>query len=531
MTPHLPILTRRGTLRLGLAASFARAWPAVAQAPEGQRTGPAPEGPRVALVIGNAAYDAAPLPNAANDARAMAALLAEMGFRVVTVRDAGRARMEQALAQARELLAGRGGTGLLYYAGHGLQLDWRNYLLPVDAAPASAAEVPRLAFDIQVALDAFREAGNRMNIVVLDACRDNPFGRSATGRGLAPLDAPPGSFLAYATAPGNVAEDGTAADGNGLYTRFLLQELRRPEAHIEDVFKRVRLQVRRASQGRQVPWESTSLEDDFVFASGAKPPVPPPAEREAQMRRELADWEAVRTTQKADALFDYLQRYPDGWFAEPAQYRLDRLQAPQVLAQADPRLAAPPRPGADRWALGDTLVWEQLDRRSGRIERIEERVTGRDGERVLINGGTIVRDPMGAQLQNAHGRIDPPLLLAPADIAVGKRWRSATRLPLDGGAPWQGAIEARAVALEDIAVPAGSYRAFRVEFRGELVRAASKLVLEETHWLDPATLHVLRQELRWHEDGALRADTSRRLLSFTRQPMPSRPAAPAYRRY
>ena len=205
---------------------------------------------RVALVIGNAAYAGAPLPNAANDAKAMSTVLRGMGFEVIELRDAGKQRMEEAIALSRAMLQGRSGVGLLYYAGHGLQLDWRNYLVPVDALMGTAADVPRQAVDIQGAIDAFRTAGNRMNIVVLDACRDNPFGAAASGKGLAPLDAPPGTFLAYATAPGNVAEDGSASDGNGLYTRFLIKELQRPDARIEEVFKRVRLQVRQASQGR-----------------------------------------------------------------------------------------------------------------------------------------------------------------------------------------------------------------------------------------------------------------------------------------
>ncbi len=514
----LPALTRRAALSLGAAAALARAWPARAQAAAG---------PRVALVIGNAAYAGAPLPNAANDARAMSALLTGLGFAVVEARDASKARMEAALAQTRALLAGRSGTGLLYYAGHGLQLDWRNYLLPVDAAPASAAEVPRLALDTQTVLDAFSGAGTRMNIVVLDACRDNPFGRSASAKGLAPLDAPPGSFLAYATAPGNVAEDGSAADGNGLYTRFLLQELQRPEARIEDVFKRVRLQVRKTSRGRQVPWESTSLEEDFVFASGAPAPEPPPAERDARFQRELHDWEAVRATRRADELYEYLQRYPTGWFAEPAQYKLDRLQAPRVLPQPDPRVGAQLAPGVDRWALGDTLVWQRQERPGGAVlGRIEERVTALEGERVLINGGAIVRDQMGAQHRNTQGRIDPPLLLAPADLALGKRWRSAVRLPLDGGAPWQGFIESRAGAVEDITVPAGPYRAFRVEVRGELVRDGRRLDLDETHWFDPATLHRVRHDLQWRADGQVREPASYQLLSFERKP-PVRHQAPA----
>src|SRR5690606_5298532 len=111
-----------------------------------------------------------------------------------------------------------------------------------------------------------REAGNPMNMIILDACRDNPLGGAArlAQKGLSQMDAPPGTFLAYATAPGNTAIDGDGGK-HGLYTEHLLREIRVPEAKVEDVFKRVRLGVRRRSDGRQIPWESTSLEDDFWF--------------------------------------------------------------------------------------------------------------------------------------------------------------------------------------------------------------------------------------------------------------------------
>jgi hypothetical protein len=158
---------------------------------------------------------------------------------------------------------------MLYYAGHGLQLDWHNFMVPVDAKLDEASDVPKQTIDIESVIDVLKKSGTRMNIIVLDACRDNPFAEKASGKGLAQLDAPPGTYLAFATSPGNVAEDGDVASGNGLFTQFLLKELQRP-AKIEDVFKRVRLQVRQKSQGRQIPWDSSSLEDDFAFNDGKR---------------------------------------------------------------------------------------------------------------------------------------------------------------------------------------------------------------------------------------------------------------------
>jgi hypothetical protein len=226
---------------------------------------------RIALVIGNSAYKGVPeLLNPGNDAQAMSATLKTLGFSVVELQDGSRAQMNEAVGKVRESLQGKQGIGMLYYAGHGLQVDFHNYMVPVDAKLASATDVATQTVDVASVIDAFKSAGNRMNILVLDACRDNPFEGKGSARGLAPLDAPSGTFLAYATAPGNVAEDGDAVSGNGLYTGFLVRELQKPAARIEDVFKRVRMQVRQQSKGRQIPWESTSLEEDFFFNDGVK---------------------------------------------------------------------------------------------------------------------------------------------------------------------------------------------------------------------------------------------------------------------
>ncbi len=450
-------------------------------------------GTRVALVIGNAAYAGAPLPNAANDAKAMSAALSAMGFQVVEARDAGKLQMEQALARAQALLRGQNGIGLLYYAGHGLQVDWRNYLVPVDAAPRSAADVPRQTVDIQSVMDAFKSAGNRMNIVVLDACRDNPFGASASAKGLAPLDAPPGTFFAYATAPGNVAEDGSAADGNGLYTRFLLQEMPRQDARIEDVFKRVRLQVRKASQGRQIPWESTSLEDDFVFATGQKVEAPSALRRDAEFNAEKAEWDRIQDSRRAEDFYAFLQRYPSGRISELAQFRLDQLNRPQVQAmQAVDMLPA----GVDRFRVGDSWAVERTDRLAGnRVSRIRGEVTAIEGGRVLINGGKTIFDQMGGVLLNGFGAKDPAVAVAPADLQVGKRWRSAFTNTITGGTAARNFYDHRVAALEDMVVPAGRYRAFRIESSGESISPGSALKLHNTHWVDPASMTLLRQDV------------------------------------
>jgi len=249
--------------------------------------------PRVALVIGNSRYASLPLQNPANDAGAIAATLKDSGFAVDLRLDAKKAAMEEAIRAFAESAGKQKAVGLFYFAGHGLQLSWRNFLVPVDAAPKTADDVPKQAVDIATLLQGLGWAANPMNIVILDACRDNPFeSELKTGKGLSQMDAPIGTLLAYATAPGNTAADGTGK--NGLYTENLLREMRKPDTRIEDVFKRVRLNVRRASQGQQIPWESTSLEDDFYFLPPAELRKLSQEELERQFAEERATWEKTQ---------------------------------------------------------------------------------------------------------------------------------------------------------------------------------------------------------------------------------------------
>jgi len=480
--------TRRTLLQSALASALVPTWAKATN----------PGAARVALVIGNAAYAMGPLANPTKDAAAMSGLLRSIGFQVVEARDAGRTQMQSAIQQARELLTGQDGVGLLYYAGHGLQLDWRNYMLPVDVKLAAASDVPVQGVDVQAVLDAFKAAGNRMNILVLDACRDNPFPQAASGKGLAPLDAPPGTFFAYATAPGNVAEDGSAADGNGLYTKYLLQELRKPQARIEDVFKRVRLQVRQASQGRQVPWESTSLEDDFVFATGQKAQAPSGLGRDSEIEAERSDWGHIKDSSRTEDFYAFLQRYPNGRLSEVAQFRLDQLAKPVLPAvQAAPgvrMLAA----GADRFRVGDTMALRRtnfLD--GGKATEVLGEVTSIESQLVFINGGQQIYDQMGGIVRNRFGTKEPAVLAAPADLQVGKRWRSAFTNTRQGWpTPSRNYYEHRCVALEEIDVPAGRFKAFRIEARGEAVLPDRAAALEGVTWIDPATMLPVRQDTK-----------------------------------
>jgi uncharacterized caspase-like protein len=234
-------------------------------------------GRRLALVIGNGVYREAPkLANPVNDARAMAAALERVGFRVTLLTDGSHRRMEEAIDTFGLALRPED-VGLFYYSGHGVQVRGENYLIPVDANPKAATVLKFEALNAARVLGMMEAAGNRLNLVILDACRNNPFKGFTKGLdpGLARMDAPSGSLLAYATAPGQVAEDG--AGRNSPYTAALLRHLPTRGLKVEDVFKRVRTDVERATRKAQTPWEATSLKGDFYFAGagGAVPPRPP----------------------------------------------------------------------------------------------------------------------------------------------------------------------------------------------------------------------------------------------------------------
>jgi uncharacterized caspase-like protein len=223
---------------------------------------------KIALVIGNGGYKDAPLRNPVNDARDIAKALRDLGFEVMHGENLSQNDMKRQIRSFGEKIS-NGGVGLFYYAGHGTQINGVNYLIPVDAVITKAEEVEYESVDVGLVLAQMESAQNRLNLVILDACRNNPFARAfrSARSGLASIDAPSGTLIAYATAPGSVAIDGSG--DNGLYTSELLSAMREPGNKVEDVFKLVRIAVQAKSNGRQIPWESSSLVGDFYFAGAA----------------------------------------------------------------------------------------------------------------------------------------------------------------------------------------------------------------------------------------------------------------------
>ena len=231
---------------------------------------------RLALVIGNSKYKESPLANPANDARAMAVRLKQLGFKVIERENASLEDMRKATRDFGNQLS-MSDVGLFYYAGHGIQSNGVNYLVPVDADIQDETELGSRAFTAGEVLEKMDAAKNRINIVILDACRNNPLQRkvrSAT-KGLAPMEQGSGTIIAFATKPGATSADGEGS--HGLYTEQLLDTLGQPGLSVEEVFKQVRMEVSRKSGGEQIPWENSSLLGEFYFnptSEQAKLPAP-----------------------------------------------------------------------------------------------------------------------------------------------------------------------------------------------------------------------------------------------------------------
>lgn len=220
-----------------------------------------------ALVIGNADYaEARNLKNPVHDAIDVSAKLSECGFTVATLLDCSHRKMEQALKEFKKALKDSD-VGLFFFAGHGMQIDGNNYLAAVDTDMTGEIEAKHSSLPLNQVIDVMERGPNASSIIILDACRNNPFerawARSTSSRGLAPVYAPRGTLVAYATSPGQFASDGPGR--NGAYTAALLQHIDTPDCSIEGMFKRVRNTLSTATGGKQISWEHTSLAGEFFF--------------------------------------------------------------------------------------------------------------------------------------------------------------------------------------------------------------------------------------------------------------------------
>lgn len=268
---------------------------------------------RLALVIGQSAYRTVPeLPNAANDAKGMTELLGNAGFNVTTASNLAQNEMRQAISDFAGKVSASGAdtVALVFYAGHGLQIDGENYLVPVDLDPKREADIPLQGVRLNDLLNTLGALPTRARIFMLDACRNNPFpALSGAGHGLAIVDTKagaPGSFISYSTSPGAEAEDGSGIDSP--YTTAALNVAKQPNLPIEEVFKRIRIAVAQSTEGRQIPWESSSLTTDFKFfgdSSGQQASVPGSGSMAlASVTRSVEDWRKDLQGKDAKAAYE-----------------------------------------------------------------------------------------------------------------------------------------------------------------------------------------------------------------------------------
>jgi hypothetical protein len=307
---------------------------------------------RVALLIGNNTYSASPLRNAVNDARDLGAALKELGFKVIVKENATRNDMIVGLREFGAALEGAS-AALFFYAGHGMQFKERNYLIPIDAVMASEDDITLFSFEVNQVFDRMERAKTRHNFIILDACRDNPFASSfkLSSSGLAQMSSPTGTFIAYATSPGSVARDGF--DRNGIYTKHILQNIKVPNQPVEIMFKRVREGVELETRRLQTPWDSSSLKGDFTFAESVRPAgnvaaaSGPSADTQLQLEGEF--WKSVRESNRPDDIQAYLDKYPNGTFAQLARNRLNAVaraaEPAATLAAAQPARTGDPPAG------------------------------------------------------------------------------------------------------------------------------------------------------------------------------------------
>ncbi|MBT9613213.1 MAG: caspase family protein [Burkholderiales bacterium] len=483
---------------------------------------------RLALVFGNSAYRDAPLTNPGNDARAMSSLLNQAGFTVDSHLDATRTGMIAAIEKFGAAIQ-RPETKqvVFYYAGHGVQLDWRNYLLPVDAVVEKTDQLKQRCVDLGLLLGQLGKAKDKTFIIILDACRNNPFGRvyKPQRKGLSQFDAPVGSLLAYATAPGNVASDGSGK--NGLYTENLVRELSQRNTRIEDALKRVRLNVRLSSSSEQIPWETTSLESDvYLFNEGQKKLSDD--ELEKLIEADISEWNRIKSSRNIEDWVAYLRKFPNGRFAEIGQVRLARLLEDKTKTVSTTATSSPPKPielaagtpipelfrPSDnpysagyyplgrKFTMGDKAYFKQTDILSGAETRsymLNVTRVNLEADRIEFNLGVVVTDLMGNMVKWGKKIFEAPIQFSPSDLQVGKKWTAAYSLNINNRIS-NGYYDLHIVRKEKVTVPAGEFEAFRVEGRGWNKSYGSQL--ETTYWLVPGlNFEVKREYISRKSDG------------------------------
>jgi type IV secretory pathway VirB10-like protein len=291
-------------------------------------TSPTQRFKRVALVIGNADYQFAPLDNPVNDAEDITAVLKKLGFEVISIKNATHQSMDTAINRFKRQL-GKQVIGLFYFSGHGVQYEGINYMIPADMPKLTVSNVKFKSVPIEYVLSTMEETNNQVNLIILDACRNSPFrgGKKGVSKGLAPVTAPSGSLIAYATSPGKVAADGP--NRNSPYTKHLKTFLLKPSLTIEDMFKEVGSAVKKDTYGEQTPWLASSFYGK-IYLAGEK--TPEQMERERRERERLA---AEKRQKEQERLAEQKRRREEQQRLAEEKRRLQRAEEKRRLQRAE----------------------------------------------------------------------------------------------------------------------------------------------------------------------------------------------------
>lgn len=460
--------------------------------------GPVAAGERIALVIGNGAYqNTSPLPNPPSDAALMADTLEATGFRVTRLVNADQATMKRALLEFGRALRGSSiDAGLFFYAGHGVQVKGENYLVPVNARIDAEDEIDLEAINVNDFLQVMNSANSTINIVILDACRNNPFARSfrAVSRGLAPVDAPKGTLIAYATAPGDVALDGTGS--NSPYTLALTQAIRAGKGQtVESVFKTTRRGVLASTGDKQVPWETSSVTGDFFFVPGdgsvtvpSPTPDPSPAPSGEAVMAQKFDLARQINTQAA-------------WTAFLAEYGADSsnfyvTMAREALAALAPKEVPKPAP-----APVETKVASLPPPSAGRNQSCTRSSAALAGGKLCVSS---ILDPQFGNRYGGVNLLDGNMATAWVEGAkgdgIGEKLvisydspRILSRLVLANGYNKNRDIYTKNARLQSVTITgqAGEQRSFRLSDTGDWQEIELGW-LGETNWFSIAISGVYR---------------------------------------
>ena len=421
---------------------------------------------RVALVVGNGDYaaDIGKLKNPSSDAQLMADTLKGLGFEVSLVTDADQKAMKRAIREFGQKLRETGpqGIGLFYYAGHGVQVDGENFLLPVGAEIQAEGDVELEAVSASSILSQMQFAGNAVNLVFLDACRNNPLTRSfrSGSRGLARVDAPRGSFVGYSTAPGDVSVDGETS--NSPYALALVEELNTPGISIEEAHRAVRGKVLAATNQRQTPWDSSSLtgpvvlKEEVALVAPIAPATPTPAPAEppsggSSQQAELLFWDSIKHSDNPATFQAYLTQFPNGVFAGLARAKIDELEsaasdptetqsAARQVQPAAPEPAPAPepeeKPDAALLAVVEPMSGVFVATRSVNVRSgasTEADIIGKLAADQAVEATGRIGDWLSVSVKGKSGFVSGKLM-APSDAAEVDAWNALKGAPSEAGA-------------------------------------------------------------------------------------------------